>query len=467
MAIDLEQVGIDLMDPAVGPMLSDLQGNIFKPHGRKHSAYLVVTFLRDRSKAIREWIRDFAKFYVTTAEAQIKDARRFRKLRMDAGLFVNFFLSAKGYEVLGFSEDQIPSDHGNRFARGMKNEAINAALKDPSPDQWEAGYQREIHALLFLADNGPNLLELALSKFTSELQPLTEQLTVEYGVRWFGPDGKQDIEPFGYADGISQPLFLKEEIDKAKERGIDRWDPSAPLNLVLVKDPHGGEDSYGSFYVFRKLEQDVAGFHRRVAGLAEALGTDTKLAGAYVVGRFQDGTPVEVRDHDQWLPPEGKLDEFTNFNYAEDMAGSRCPFQAHIRKTNPRGDTVRVFEGDFKFERNHRIVRRGVPFGKQPPPGMNPTWPVGLLFACYQSDIGNQFELIQRTWSNALHFVLQRTGLDPICGQGEQLIGGQGWPSKYGNDSKAKAVSFDFSPYITLKGGEYFFAPSLSFLTNL
>jgi Dyp-type peroxidase family len=468
MAIDLTQVGIDLLDPAVGPLLSDLQGNIFKPHGRKHSAYLVVTFLPDQSEAIRSWIRNFATIYVKTAADQIKDARRYRELRMDAGLFGNFFLSARGYEVLGFTEDQFPSDKGNRFARGMKNEAISAALKDPAPDQWEAGYQDEIHALLFLADNNLTSLQDPLSRFTSALQPLTKQLTPEYGVRWFGPDGKQDIEPFGYADGISQPLFLTEEIDRAKQGGIDQWDPSAPLDLVLVKDPNGvGEDSYGSFYVFRKLEQDVAGFHRRLAELAEALGTNTKLAGAYVVGRFQDGTPVVVQDHDQWLPPEGELDDFTNFNYAADMAGSRCPFQAHIRKTNPRGDTVRVFEGDFKFERNHRIVRRGVPFGEQPPLGTAPSWPVGLFFACYQSDIGNQFELIQKTWSNALHFVLQRTGLDPIIGQGEQLIGGQGWPSKWGDDSTAKAVQFDFSPYVKLKGGEYFFAPSLGFLTSL
>lgn len=262
-------------------------------------------------------------------------------------------------------------------------------------------------------------------------------------------------------------MFLKEEIEKAQQGGIDQWDPSAPLDLVLVKDPNGGEDSYGSFFVFRKLEQDVAGFHQRVKELAEALGTNTNLAGAYVVGRFQDGTPVVVQDHDQWLPPVGKRDEFTNFNYANDKAGSRCPFQAHIRKHNPRGDTMRFFQGDFKFERNHRIVRRGVPYGEQPELGKDPTEPVGLLFTCYQSDIGNQFELIQKTWSNALHFVRQRTGLDPISGQGEQLIGGQGWPSKWGDDSTAKAVQFDFSPYVALKGGEYFFAPSVGFLKSL
>jgi Dyp-type peroxidase family len=463
MAIDLTQVGIDLEDPAVKPLLSDLQGNIFKGHGRQHSAYLFVTFRSDQSQAIRRWIRRFARVHVTTAEDQIKDARRFHELGLDAGLFINFFLSAKGYEVLGFREDQIPRDKGDKYANGMKKAAL--ALKDPPLKEWDEGYQEEIHALVFLADTDLTALDRALTRFTDQLQPLSGKLKVEYGQRWRGPDGKQDIEPFGFADGISQPLFLTDEIEHAQQVGIDRWDPSAPLNLVLVKDPNGvGEDSYGSFFVFRKLEQDVAGFHQRLAEVTQALGTDTGLAGAYVVGRFQDGTPVELHDHEVGAETQ---DYVTNFNYADDMeAGSRCPFHAHIRKTNPRGDTVRAFEGDYKFERNHRIVRRGVPFGKQPPRGTIPTWPVGLLFTCYQSDIGNQFELLQTSWANSIQFVRQQTGLDPIIGQGEQLIGGQGWPSKYGDDSAAK-VRFDFSPYVKLKGGEYFFAPSLGFLTSL
>ncbi len=473
MAIDITQVGkFALDDPEIQPLLSDLQGNIFKPHGRKHSAYLLVTFLPDKSKEIRLWISNFAKKYVTTAAEQVKGARRFREVKMDAGLFGNFCLSYKGYHILGISEEQIPHGKGDTFANGMK-EATK--LKDPPPEDWEEGYQEEIHALILLAANNPELLDFALSKFTSVLQPLTKKLTVEPGVRWFGPDGIQDIEPFGYADGISQPLFFKEEIEEAHQGGYDRWDPAAPLDLVLVKEPNGvGEDSYGSFLVFRKLEQNVAGWGLRVAELAQALGTDPKLAGAYAVGRFQDGTPVVLQDHDQG---GGRTaDKVTNFNYADDTqadgcdVGSRCPFQAHIRKTNPRGDTERFIPGagpgDFAFERNHRIVRRGVPFGKQPPRGTKPGWPVGLLFTCFQSDIGNQFELMQSTWSNSLQFIRQQTGLDPISGQGEQLDGGQRWPSKYGDDSAAK-VQFDFSPYVKLLGGEYFFAPSHGFLTSL
>ena len=54
-------------------------------------------------------------------------------------------------------------------------------LKDPPPEEWEEGYREEIHALIFLADNDLTVLDGALSRFTDQLQPLTEKLTVEHG----------------------------------------------------------------------------------------------------------------------------------------------------------------------------------------------------------------------------------------------------------------------------------------------
>ena len=85
------------------------------------------------------------------------------------------------------------------------------------------------------------------------------------------------------------------------------------------------------------------------------------MARAYVVGRFQDGTPVELHDHELGAETQ---DYVTNFNYADDMEGSRCPFHAHIRKTNPRGDTMARFRGRLSTsERNHRIGAAASPSG--------------------------------------------------------------------------------------------------------
>jgi len=42
----------------------------------------------------------------------------------------------------------------------------------------------------------------------------------------------------------------------------------------------------------------------------------------------------------------------------------------------------------------------------------------------------------------------------------------QRWPKKWG-DPKAETKAFSFDSTITLRGGEYFFAPSLPFLKSL
>lgn len=62
-----------------------------------------------------------------------------------------------------------------------------------------------------------------------------------------------------------------------------------------------------------------------------------ELAGALLVGRFEDGTPVTFQGADGLDDPVPN-----NFDYRGDMAGARCPFFAHIRKTNPRGDIART-----------------------------------------------------------------------------------------------------------------------------
>jgi len=54
-----------------------------------------------------------------------------------------------------------------------------------------------------------------------------------------------------------------------------------PLSLILVKDPFTGKDegNYGSFLVYRKLEQDVDGFNNKVAELAGNLNLNTNQEG--------------------------------------------------------------------------------------------------------------------------------------------------------------------------------------------
>src|SRR5262249_11318576 len=136
------------------------------------------------------------------------------------------------------------------------------------------------------------------------------------------------IEHFGYVDGRSNPRILKDEIEREEKRA---WDPSAPLAQLLASDPfNSAPDTFGSFFVFRKLEQNVRGFNQGVRELAARLQMDGALAGAMVVGRFKDGTPVT-------LAQQSGLTDVNDFNYRDDREARKCPFHAHIRKANQRG----------------------------------------------------------------------------------------------------------------------------------
>ena len=183
---------------------------------------------------------------------------------------------------------------------------------------------------------------------------------------------------------------------------------------------------------------------------------DDELAGALVMGRFADGTPVSESDK-----PTRPITPPLNFNFDQDVAGSKCPFHAHIRKTNPRGDKTRLglFES-LEDEKNHRIVRRAISYGendttKEPEKGS------GLLFLCFQADLENQFNLMQALWSNNADFVQKDVGPDPVVGQPE---GVQKYPKQWG---KPDTEDYGFKLWVFMQGGEYFFAPSISFLSNL
>ncbi|MGH9937296.1 MAG: Dyp-type peroxidase, partial [Blastocatellia bacterium] len=266
---------------------------------------------------------------------------------------------------------------------------------------------------------------------------------------------ERPVEQFGYVDGRSNPRILKDELDREQK---EVWDPSIPLGQVIANDAfNSAPDTFGSFMVFRKLEQNVRGFNLGVRELAERLGVDVALAGAMVVGRFKDGTPLT-------LAPQAGLEDVNDFNYRDDRDAAKCPFHAHIRKANQRGDTPLTSE---ESERSRRIVRRGVTYGERAADlSDEPASGVGLLFMCYQADISHQFEFLQRVWFDNPRFpeILNETGDCPLIGQDGDAP--QRWRAVWG-DEDAERSRINFGDWIRLKGGEYFFAPSVGFLQNI
>jgi Dyp-type peroxidase family len=479
MSVDLADTGIDHKAEKYQKMLANLQGNILKGHGRDRSVHMFLTFTSE-PHAVRRWICGFADRYVTSASQQLKEAEEFNKYRIPGGLFANFFLTAKGYETLGFTKDEIasrfpeePAVVGGRevvatkFRDGMA--FYQEELNDPDPATWEEAYQgRRIDAMILLADDDEGFLLRQARAVLEDVQAVADVLAVEHG-RVMRNEAGESIEHFGYVDGRSQPLFLQTDVEsKVEKGGIDKWDPTAPLGLVLVADPNveKEEDCFGSYFVFRKLEQNVRGFKEHEEELAGALGLtgdEAERAGALIVGRFEDGTPVTLSATERLERPVPN-----NFNYRNDRDATRCPFHAHIRKVNPRGDTASIEE-----ERQHRVVRRGITYGERqvepkddPSLDQMPTHGVGLLFMCFQSSLANQFGFLQKVYANSPDFVHEGTGFDPVIGQRSSAAKAiqQRWPVKWGQSDLG---SFDFGGFVTFVGGEFFFAPSIPFLKSL
>jgi hypothetical protein len=91
---------------------------------------------------------------------------------------------------------------------------------------------------------------------------------------------------------------------------------------------------------------------------------------------------------------------------------------------------------------------------------------------CFQSSITDQFAFMQESWVNNEGFVQPGppvTGPDPVIAQAAAgTATPQTWHPEYGNPSPtAPTVAFSFGQFVTLKGGEFFFAPSIPFLKGL
>jgi deferrochelatase/peroxidase EfeB len=324
---------LDTLDPVNAKWLANLQGNILNGHGRDNTVHLFLRLPGDPKKA-KSAVRQL-KHYVTSALKQEKERIQFKKYDIPGGLFGNLFLSARGYAKLGYSpkelekaftepEEKIRAVQSN-FLEGMAKHA-ETDLGDPPPEQWEDGFRKGgIDAMLLLADDDDGYLLREARNFLDSLPEQTDVVHIERGTALRTREG-EGIEHFGYVDGRSQPLFLASDFQdleggaigpntREKDGGkVDVWNPFEPLKLVLLPDPLAKDpDCLGSYFVFRKLEQNVRGFIIKEQDLADKLkleGTDRERAGAMAVGRFRDGTPLVLSPTDGFAPPKEN-----NFRY--------------------------------------------------------------------------------------------------------------------------------------------------------
>jgi len=213
----------------------------------------------------------------------------------------------------------------------------------------------------------------------------------------------------------------------------------------------------GTYVGFRKYQSRVGAFNR----FLQAHGStdeERELLAAKLVGRWRSGAPLVLApDADN---PELGADPHRNndFDYANDPRGRQAPFGCHIRRMNPR-DTKLTRLTDVKL---HRLIRRGTTYG--PPYDRNALSEAddevdrGAIFLFISAKAMATIEFLQQEWINDGNFIGIGDERDPIIGLQQE-----GATFTIPKDPVRKLVR-GIETFNVLRGGEYFFMPSISAL---
>jgi deferrochelatase/peroxidase EfeB len=253
----------------------------------------------------------------------------------------------------------------------------------------------------------------------------------------------------------------------------------------------------GTYLVIRQLKQDVRGFWQF---LDKAAGGNSQaryqLAEAMVGRRIENGAPLLPLSSAP-IPGVGTIGneekrkrdvEYNQFTYESDAAGTGCPFGAHIRRANPRNADIpgnpkglishltrllgfgnRNFGDDLVAStRFHRLLRRGREYGPkltpedalQPAPSGDPER--GLHFVALNANIQRQFEFIQNAWIMRTKFDGLTEESDPLLGNRE-AVPGRPFTNTFSlpQENSVRRRIMDIPQFITVRGGAYFFLPSI------
>ena len=470
------------LDPAKNSadeaLLKKIQGNILNAHGRDFVRLVLFRFNNEGPS-----LRDFfpaalqAKL-VTTAWKQWDDARHLAQ-NLGNEPFYGLGISQPGMVRCGYGPDDLPGSLDAGFQTPMTNAAEFKVLGDApagpganaGPD-WEQPYRDEPHGVWLIAHNQPAQLDGMERTVREFLRGFSARvLTVERGMRWKDAvEPKRQREPFGFFDGISQPeFFAGPDYDKTP-----KWVrlPRAQVLLPeLNEQDHPGQSqhAFGSFLVLRKLEQNVAAFLEFEDKLKPQLTGAASCPfdpGALLIGRSRDGVP---------LAPVSSPARPNDFDFGTDV--SRCPFHAHIRKSNPRinGDVPPFTD---EFVREQLFPRRGAVYDDNNPPRLpekssahyaagpslgkdgQPS-KVGLLFMAYMSSLA-QFGALQKNWFSNPSFPVDGTNF------GDAAL-------RPNDASEPGATPFDWqwqgarmkaplAQFVRPRGGAYFYVPPIAWL---
>lgn len=424
-------------------------------------------------------------------------------------------LTRPGLEALRVPPDILASfaDEFNSGMCGEENRSRRLGDIGPSsPEHWKWGTGGKTpHLLVMLYAQKGQLASFAAAIRNSAWQAAFELLAE------LPTSDLEGVEPFGFADGISQPTLDWQQVRTAEAqlrytnlsclgefllgyqneygRYTDRPLVAADQNnseLPDAPDAPGMRDlgRNGTYLVLRQLQQDVRGFWSFVNAQSNGDAQERERMAWRMVGRTRKGDPLEDISQ-QTIAGVSASEPPNRFTYDADSRGIRCPFGAHIRRANPRnadfppgtggivsqllhnlGFTSPGFREDIiSSTRFHRLLRRGREYGPglSPEQALQPGYPDneehGIQFVCLNANISRQFEFVQGAW-------LTNTKFNGMTGESDTLLGTrQPVPGCHVTDNLllpqqqglAQRVSH-VPQFVTVRGGAYFFLPGITAL---
>jgi deferrochelatase/peroxidase EfeB len=468
---------------------SDVQGLAKYGYHRLVEAKYFLLTVRD-VRAAAEWL---ASAPVSTAE--------YREVAPDSALQVAF--TYDGLLALGVPRS-IADGFSTEFLQGITQPSRSRRLGDigeSAPSGWSwGGPAKAPHLMVMLFAKG------GLAAFEAAVRNPLWNDAFEIAAT-LDTSNMHDHEPFGFRDSISDPAFdwsrkqpipanavdyrttvalgelllgYPNEYNKYTDRPL--LDPADdPANDLAPAEDHPEKKDLGrngTYLVLRQLEQDVHGFWRYLNMAASGNANERYRLGATMVGRTLEGVPVIAPDSEPGA---------NDFTYDADPPGTRCPLGAHIRRANPRnadfvGHPTGLIAGALSrlalprpkmrvdliaSTRFHRLLRRGREYGVTLPPDEAverdlPADRPGIHFVCLCANISRQFEFVQNAWLMSTKFNGLTEESDPLLGNraavGDCPVTGNFSIPREGQLAQRLT---GMPQFVTVRGGAYFFLPSL------
>lgn len=485
-----------------GVDLDDIQGLLRRGYSQHPEATYLLLQVKQRDEA-RAWL----------ARVEVADANR-----RESSTLLQLALSAPGLRALGVPADIVDA-FAPEFVDGMagnpNRERRLGDLGDSAPAAWRWGSgERVPHVLLLLYAQAGRLADWQreVEAGFGDAFTILDRLQTR---------DRAGAEPFGFADGVSQPW-----LDWQRQRPARDAEQRAYTNLACLGEfvlgypneyggytdrplldprregagalPRAEDDATradlgrnGSYLVLRQLHQDVAGFWRWMQREARGDADAARRLAETLVGRRMDGRPLVDRAARPIAGNEGERAALNAFTFDGDPQGLRCPLGAHVRRANPRNadlppgapGLVSWFARTLGFDaqaaerdrvastRFHRLLRRGRAYGEAPaqaPAADAGGDEQGLHFICLNANIARQFEFVQSAWIVGTHFDGLPDEGDPLLGHRQP--GCDGRPTDGFSIPRADAPDcrlHGLPRFVGVRGGAYFFMPGLRALRCL